>query len=1140
MATVTSFKDITVYNNVGVAIDGNYMYIASAGTSSITQLNLTDSTVTTNWATSIQGLNTPYGFAISNGYLYCISRGGPTSNLNRRISKISISNPTGDSTPIWTTTTLNPDYYGSSAAVVSGYLYYGYSNANSSLGVISKISLTNPESDYTPTLVSFTGGVISMVYSNGYLYCAIYGLGIYTVNLSTLTTTLWTNLIGVTNVIFGLAVSGNYLYASLQSPNTISKISLISPSTNYTIEYAKTTNYAIMDLADGIGIYNGYIYIASYNTSVICRVPISISKITTIAGDITKTTSTTDIAGLQFNTRTLFNKPVGYIENTKNGHIIFSTFTDTPSFGGGLYIVSTLTNGYAYGINMTVGTIYKLASCVSWGYNPTVSSSGVRSTETTYANTKVYGRYLTFTTNANADIYLYDLPDPFYNGYLHCIPYSNITNAFTGTSMTAGFVYPLYYFPNWILSSKMVFDPSDNLLMSMTNVLKILPLCASASQTMYGISAQKYTTGLIPDATTINSTYYISTGSIYPVTICLDQYRNIYYTTSPFTSVIIVCYSPPTTIFNVSISSRQTQINLNIGGSSVACIDFDSSYNLYCTTLNGKLYVLSSSTVTKNIMGIPISAGYQNRLTPWDALINNVNTSTPNGSGTNVNINDSTVVLGSKASISAIPYFSVDKITGRNLYFAGSYGIRMTVDEITSAPSVITATPLTATIQQLNNLQAMNSYAYSGGGSIIRYYYSYDGGATYSNINAGNLASYSVSSAIQIPQSLTIVAENIVGYYSPSLTIPLSYPDIFAPTIDPGNTKSTTSGNLTVSITDASNNSANGIYYLYSTDNITYGNSGVATTAGNTRYTFTIQNTGNALIPLTANTYTLYIKASNTIGNSATTTAPVQVYTTPQTPLIDTGNTKSLTSGNLTVAITDASNSATNGIYYLYSTDNITYGNSGVATTAGNTRYTFTIQNTGNALIPLTANTYTLYIKASNTIGNSATTSAPVQVYTTPLESITIDASNTQSLTSGNLTVYVNDTVNSLANGIYYLYSTDGITYGNSGAFKMGGNTTIFTISNTGNAQVPLTAQTYTLYIAAANPIGNSISNPAIAVESVYIIPFTPTIDTGNTKSITSGILNVVFTDTTNTANNQVEYIYYLYDPTTENKIVYL
>jgi hypothetical protein len=1140
MTTIELVKDITYSNNIGVAINGNYMYIATLANAAnaISRLNLTDSSFVSNWATSAQGLNSPCGIAISNGNLYSV--GIVTSPT---INRISLTSPTTDFDANWRTTTLGTTYYGICCTAVDNYLYVGFRSGDATTGVISKISLTNPAGDYTPNWATISnGGVNAMTSLNGYLYVSVHNIGIYTVKISSpASITLFTNVVGPAEQIYGLAIQGSYLYASCHQANKLSRISLLSPSTNYTVNYANIPDTTIASQIAGIGIYNGYVYNASYSISRIGRVPItSISKITTIAGVITNTTSTTDISGLQFNTSTFFNKPVAYIENTKNGHIIFSTFTDTPSVSGGLYIVSTLTNGNAYGINMTVGTIYKLASYVTSGYAPTISVSGVRSAETTYTNTKMYGQFLTFTTNANADIYVYDLPDPpnFLNSYLHCIPYSNRTNEFTGLSTTVGYVYPIYYFPNWKAAYKMVFDPSGNLLMCMCDRQKILPLCASSSQSMYGISAQKYTTGLIPDALTINSTYYISTGTITPLSVGIDQYRNIYYTTYPYTSVIVVCYSYPTTVFNRSISSQTTQIELNIGGSGTTCIDFDSSYNLYCTTYNGKLYVLSSSTVTKNIMGIPISAGYKDRTTPWDALINNVNTSTPNGSGNNVNINDSTVILGSKASIAGIPYFSVDKITGRNLYFTGSYGIRMTVDEITSAPSVITATPLTKTIQQLNNLQAMNSYAYSGGGSIIRYYYSYDGGATYSNINAGILASYSVSSAIQSPQSLTIVAENIVGY-SPSVTIPLSYPTLFAPTIDAGNTKSLTSGNLTVSIMDASNSSTNGIYYLYSTDNITYGNSGVATTAGNTSYMFTIRDTGNTLIPLVANTYTLYIKASNPIGNSATTSAPVQVYTTPQTPLIDTGNTKSLTSVNLTVSIIDSSNSAINGIYYLYSTDNITYGNSGVATTTGNTKYTFTIQNTGNALIPLVANTYTLYIKASNTIGNSATTSAPVQVYTTPLASITIDASNTQSLTSGNLTVYVNDTVNSLVNGIYYLYSTDGITYGNSGAYKTG-NTTIFTISNTGNAQVPLTAQTYTLYIAAANPVGNSISNPAIAVESVYVIPFTPTIDTGNTKSITSGILNVVFTDTTNTANNQVEYIYYLYDPTTENKIVYL
>jgi hypothetical protein len=225
-------------------------------------------------------------------------------------------------------------------------------------------------------------------------------------------------------------------------------------------------------------------------------------------------------------------------------------------------------------------------------------------------------------------------------------------------------------------------------------------------------------------------------------------------------------------------------------------------------------------------------------------------------------------------------------------------------------------------------------------------------------------------------------------------------------------------------------------------------------------------------------------------------------------------------------------NNSANGVYYLYSLDGVNYGNSRVFLGA-NKLTKFTVSDTGNAQVPLTANTYTLYIAAANSLGNTipSPATAPVQVYTTPV-SPTIDTGNTQSLTSGTLTVFIRDASNSPTNGIYYLYSMDGITYGNSGVAKTTNTTYSFTINNTGNAQIPLIAKTYTLYIASANQVGNSIASPATAIESVYTTPSAPTIDTENTKSITSGNLNVVFTDTINTGNNQVEYTYYIYNPT--------
>jgi hypothetical protein len=354
------------------------------------------------------------------------------------------------------------------------------------------------------------------------------------------------------------------------------------------------------------------------------------------------------------------------------------------------------------------------------------------------------------------------------------------------------------------------------------------------------------------------------------------------------------------------------------------------------------------------------------------------------------------------------------------------------------------------------------------------------------------------------------------------------------------------SGNVQVSINESTTTPApyyylnNVSYYLYA-----YNTFGGTNLSGNTsllvynRPVGVLSNTNATYSPvvsyvntgLNANTYTMYVIAQNNFGNSTPVSANIVVYTTPVSPTIDVSNTQSTTSGNLTVFIQDASNSSTNGVYYLYSMDGINYGNSGVAKTTATT-YQFTINNTGNAQVPLTAGTYTLRVAASNPVGNSISSpaTAPEIVYTTPV-SPSIDTVNTQSTTSGNLTVFITDTVNSPINGVYYLYSMNGINYGNSGVAKTSATTYQFTINNTGNAQVPLTAGTYTLRIAAANSVGNSISSPATAIESVYTTPLAPIIDTGNTKSITSGNVNVAFTDPSNNVNNSLEYTYFMYDP---------
>ena len=120
------------------------------------------------------------------------------------------------------------------------------------------------------------------------------------------------------------------------------------------------------------------------------------------------------------------------------------------------------------------------------------------------------------------------------------------------------------------------------------------------------------------------------------------------------------------------------------------------------------------------------------------------------------------------------------------------------------------------------------------------------------------------------------------------------------------------SGNVQVSIVDNSNNSTNNVSYWYSTTgevpntNSTLKNNGPS----QTNYRF--------YIPLSSGTYTISVYAKNPSGNSSIVSKNVTVNTTPFAPIIDIGNTNSVTSGNLIVTFTDPSNNANNQVEYKY------------------------------------------------------------------------------------------------------------------------------------------------------------------------------------------------------------------------------
>jgi len=206
----------------------------------------------------------------------------------------------------------------------------------------------------------------------------------------------------------------------------------------------------------------------------------------------------------------------------------------------------------------------------------------------------------------------------------------------------------------------------------------------------------------------------------------------------------------------------------------------------------------------------------------------------------------------------------------------------------------------------------------------------------------------------------------------PVITIPT---DI---SFDVPNTLQVGAGNLKVSITDPDNTTANNVFYWYSTGGNVFVNSNVKANSLASPPYFFISGLTNVL-------YTISVKASNVAGNSNTISSSVSLNVPPSQ--ITSFTAKCYTSGNVTVNITDTTNIPENNISYFYyvydttSTENNNSGNVSAYTSTGNTlvsgtsTYTFSISGLSNK-------TYTLYLMAKNTMGNSAPVSNNVTVYT--------------------------------------------------------------------------------------------------------------------------------------------------------------
>lgn len=205
----------------GLVLNGNILYIAEYGADKISKVDLTAATPILT--TVITNVLEPTGIAINGEYLYIAEYNAG------KISKLNL------------TTLLKTDYINNivgptGLSINDNILYFSDFNENT----ISKVDLTATVPVVTQVVAGFNEPAFINVIGSE-LYVAEYGSGkISKVNTSNSTVSdVTTNLLGV----YGLVDNGSYLFLSQSDSNKISKIALPTLAT------------ANIDLKNSISIY---------------------------------------------------------------------------------------------------------------------------------------------------------------------------------------------------------------------------------------------------------------------------------------------------------------------------------------------------------------------------------------------------------------------------------------------------------------------------------------------------------------------------------------------------------------------------------------------------------------------------------------------------------------------------------------------------------------------------------------------------------------------------------------------------------------------------------------------------------------------------------------------------------------------
>jgi len=246
----------------GIMFIGNNLALNGLGyAGSIQKINLSTPTQSDfYWASRLDGIdiNGTWGLAVDNGYLYA------TNSNSHQITKISITNPKTDYTNSWV------QLGGSTDGIT---IFNGFAYICCSVGAVVKVSLSNPSvinANWANSLQGVTSP--SAICNDGtWIYVANYGSArICKISISDPQNDFSADIFPALteSALSGITILYNYLYIACSTGNKIARINLNDP-TDYNVSWYSNVPY----YPTGLAFYNNQFFVGALGGGSVISIP---------------------------------------------------------------------------------------------------------------------------------------------------------------------------------------------------------------------------------------------------------------------------------------------------------------------------------------------------------------------------------------------------------------------------------------------------------------------------------------------------------------------------------------------------------------------------------------------------------------------------------------------------------------------------------------------------------------------------------------------------------------------------------------------------------------------------------------------------------------------------------------------------